>query len=191
MIDGKSREIKSIIQEWINSEFREKYWNCLSGGENIKYERKMFNIWDGKAIKIWENENIAIEEVPEPRFNNHGQSCPLARIKLGLSWLSQDDSWRVLEVKIMGNQQVKEPKPNLSTLGAVSSIRSSRKPRVPKDSRILGSNNIFTEHHGKFCSQPSKHSILKWNSGDDGKHRKWEFYARQMWSFLVHWVTEF
>lgn len=51
----------------------------------------------------------------------------------------------------MGNQQsVKEPKPNLSTLGAVSSIRSSRKPRVPKDSRILGSNNIFTEHHGKF-----------------------------------------
>lgn len=51
----------------------------------------------------------------------------------------------------MGNQQsVKEPKPNLSTLGAVSSIRSSRKPRVPKDSRIIGSNNIFTEHHGKF-----------------------------------------
>ena len=51
----------------------------------------------------------------------------------------------------MGNQQsVKEPKPNLSTLGAVSSIRSSRKPRVPKDSRILGSNNIFTEHHGEF-----------------------------------------
>lgn len=52
----------------------------------------------------------------------------------------------------MGNQQVKEPKPNLSTLGAVSSIRSSRKPRVPKDSRILGSNNIFTEHHGEFLS---------------------------------------
>lgn len=51
----------------------------------------------------------------------------------------------------MGNQQsAKEPKPNLSTLGAVSSIRSSRKPRVPKDSRIIGSNNIFTEHHGEF-----------------------------------------
>ncbi|KAL9699851.1 hypothetical protein quinque_003292 [Culex quinquefasciatus] len=35
-----------------------------------------------------------------------------------------------------------------SALGAGSSIRSSRnKPRVPKDSRILGSN-IFTEHSG-------------------------------------------
>lgn len=68
----------------------------------------------------------------------------------------------------MGNQQsVKEPKPNLSTLGAVSSIRSSRKPRVPKDSRILGSNNIFTEHHGEsrddrkgpsWITQNGKHS---------------------------------
>lgn len=50
----------------------------------------------------------------------------------------------------MGAQQVKErPLPNLSSLGA-SSIRSSRsKPRVPKDSRILGSN-IFTEHNGEF-----------------------------------------
>lgn len=37
-----------------------------------------------------------------------------------------------------------------SALGAGSSIRSSRnKPRVPKDSRILGSN-IFTEHSGEL-----------------------------------------
>lgn len=71
----------------------------------------------------------------------------------------------------MGNQQsVKEPKPNLSTLGAVSSIRSSRKPRVPKDSRILGSNNIFTEHHGEslddrkgpsWITQNGKPSLLR------------------------------
>lgn len=57
----------------------------------------------------------------------------------------------------MGNQQsTREPRPNLSTLGAASSIRASRsKPRAPKDSRILASaNNIFTEHHGR------KHSLL-------------------------------
>lgn len=56
----------------------------------------------------------------------------------------------------MGNQQsVKSESkqsslPNLSIGGAVpSSIRSSRsKTRIPKDSRILGSN-IFTEHSGK------------------------------------------
>jgi hypothetical protein len=55
----------------------------------------------------------------------------------------------------MGNQQsVKsEPKPipNLSTLGAVpSSIRSSRKPRVPKDPQKTLGSNIFTEHNGEF-----------------------------------------
>lgn len=71
----------------------------------------------------------------------------------------------------MGNQQVKEPKPNLSTLGAVSSIRSSRKPRVPKDSRILGSNNIFTEHHGEFLSHLECFKLV------DG-HEKWKFYSR-------------
>ncbi|XP_055621261.1 tyrosine-protein kinase Abl isoform X2 [Toxorhynchites rutilus septentrionalis] len=60
----------------------------------------------------------------------------------------------------MGAQQVKERSSgggglggggtgSSSTLGAGSSIRSSRnKPRVPKDSRILGSN-IFTEHSDK------------------------------------------
>ncbi|KAG5678000.1 hypothetical protein PVAND_007711 [Polypedilum vanderplanki] len=64
----------------------------------------------------------------------------------------------------MGNQQsVKsEPKtiPNLSSIqGAVpSSIRSSRsKPRVPKDSRTLGSN-IFTEHSEALLqSRPLPH----------------------------------
>lgn len=51
----------------------------------------------------------------------------------------------------MGNQQVKEPKitPNLSTLGAVSAIRSSRKPRVAKDSKTSLGSNIFTEHNGE------------------------------------------
>lgn len=52
----------------------------------------------------------------------------------------------------MGAQQVKERTSSTSTaLGlGTSSIRHSRtKPRVPKDSRILGSN-IFTEHSGKF-----------------------------------------
>lgn len=62
----------------------------------------------------------------------------------------------------MGAQQVKERSSGgggggggvgggpSSSLGAGSSIRSSRnKSRVPKDSRILGSN-IFTEHSGKY-----------------------------------------
>lgn len=90
----------------------------------------------------------------------------------------------------MGNQQVKEPKPNLSTLGAVSSIRSSRKPRVPKDSRIIGSNNIFTEHHGKFllcfslplCSQHKKQKFHLEISFEG--HKKWKFYARELFASL-------
>lgn len=46
-----------------------------------------------------------------------------------------------------------------SSLGAGSSIRSSRnKSRVPKDSRILGSN-IFTEHSGK-C--PKHWMVILW-----------------------------
>lgn len=63
----------------------------------------------------------------------------------------------------MGNQQsTREPKPNLSTLGAASSIRASRKPRVPKDRNIVGSaNNIFTEHHGRFRCVLSAHEIPK------------------------------
>lgn len=51
----------------------------------------------------------------------------------------------------MGAQQVKERPTPSANLGVIagSSIRSSRsKPRVPKDSRILGSN-IFTEHNGE------------------------------------------
>ncbi|XP_058838325.1 tyrosine-protein kinase Abl isoform X1 [Topomyia yanbarensis] len=66
----------------------------------------------------------------------------------------------------MGAQQVKERSSggggggsggaavsSSSTLGAGSSIRSSRnKPRVPKDSRILGSN-IFTEHSAAHLSR--------------------------------------
>lgn len=74
----------------------------------------------------------------------------------------------------MGNQQSvksssesKQSIPNLSIGGAAvpSSIRSSRnKTRVPKDSRILGSN-IFTEHSGKskattIGQQPVLHQIL-------------------------------
>lgn len=106
-----------------------------------EWREKMSNIWDGKAIEIWKNEKLAIV-------------CGAKRI--ASCWgennreINQNNpSWR--KVAIMGNQQsAKEPKPNLSTLGAVSSIRSSRKPRVPKDSRIIGSNNIFTEHHGEF-----------------------------------------
>ena len=36
-----------------------------------------------------------------------------------------------------------------NALGAGSTLRASRiKPRVPKDSRVIGSN-IFTEHSGK------------------------------------------
>ncbi|XP_055527898.1 tyrosine-protein kinase Abl isoform X2 [Wyeomyia smithii] len=69
----------------------------------------------------------------------------------------------------MGAQQVKERTSgcgaptggqlgSASTLGAGSSIRSSRnKPRVPKDSRILGSN-IFTEHNEALLqSRPLPH----------------------------------
>ncbi|XP_053689299.1 tyrosine-protein kinase Abl isoform X3 [Sabethes cyaneus] len=70
----------------------------------------------------------------------------------------------------MGAQQVKERSSgcgaatgagqlgSASTLGAGSSIRSSRnKPRVPKDSRILGSN-IFTEHNEALLqSRPLPH----------------------------------
>lgn len=35
----------------------------------------MFNIWDGKAIKIWENENIAIVWRAKIFDNRKGQSC--------------------------------------------------------------------------------------------------------------------
>lgn len=53
----------------------------------------------------------------------------------------------------MGNQQsVKsESKPLQNQSLVPSSIRSSRKPRVPKDPRTIG--NIFTEHSGEFDSQ--------------------------------------
>lgn len=48
----------------------------------------------------------------------------------------------------MGAQQVKERTAG-SALGAGTSLRASRiKSRVPKDSRLIGSN-IFTEHSGK------------------------------------------
>lgn len=68
----------------------------------------------------------------------------------------------------MGAQQVKERSSGgggvgggtSSSLGAGSSIRSSRnKSRVPKDSRILGSN-IFTEHSGK-C--PKYRLLILWS----------------------------
>lgn len=49
----------------------------------------------------------------------------------------------------MGAQQVKEST-STSALGAGTSIRASRmKSRVPKDSRLIGSN-IFTEHSGEL-----------------------------------------
>lgn len=60
----------------------------------------------------------------------------------------------------MGAQQVKERTASSSTSSGLgtSSIRNSRtKPRVPKDSRILGSN-IFTEHSGKWWT--NKYTIL-------------------------------
>uniref|UniRef100_A0A6E8VKL2 non-specific protein-tyrosine kinase n=1 Tax=Anopheles coluzzii TaxID=1518534 RepID=A0A6E8VKL2_ANOCL len=59
----------------------------------------------------------------------------------------------------MGAQQVKErPTGTISTLGAGSSIRSSRsKPRSSKDARTLGSN-IFTEHSEALLqSRPLPH----------------------------------
>lgn len=61
----------------------------------------------------------------------------------------------------MGAQQVKERPTPSANLGVIagSSIRSSRsKPRVPKDSRILGSN-IFTEHNGESALTTSQNPI--------------------------------
>jgi hypothetical protein len=80
----------------------------------------------------------------------------------------------------MGNQQVKEPKPNLSTLGAVSSIRSSRKPRVPKDSRIIGSNNIFTEHHGEFRDAKTGKKQKFHLESPCEEQKKWKFHAQAL-----------
>lgn len=55
----------------------------------------------------------------------------------------------IVQQRIMGAQQVKERSSGERSLGAGTSIRSSRmKPRVPKDGRQIGSN-IFTEHNGE------------------------------------------
>lgn len=90
----------------------------------------------------------------------------------------------------MGNQHsVKEPKPNLSTLGAVSSIRSSRKPRVPKDSRILGSNNIFNQHQGRLHFRRLR-KIPSWNSFHE-QPRKWKFPLLKWELFPWHLLRTF
>lgn len=71
---------------------------------------------------------------------------------------NRGDKW--VRESAMGAQQVKERTASSSTSSGLgtSSIRNSRtKPRVPKDSRILGSN-IFTEHSGKWWT--NKYTIL-------------------------------
>lgn len=98
----------------------------------------------------------------------------------------------------MGAQQVKErPLPNLSSLGA-SSIRSSRsKPRVPKDSRILGSN-IFTEHNGEFKWNPyflfSRHHTFHVLRFMLKKNKKSYFIGQKEWkkniSFILFFVLQ-